>query len=661
MDIEFIKMEILEVGLLVLAAYIGGKLARRLGIGEVIGQILGGMLVGPHFLELVHRFLEARPHWEQIGILQPVYRFFEHGFEEYAEIMEGSHFFVFLFLGIVAFSIGEELHRGRLKALGIGPVIVAVIQALLTWIVIGFGFYFVFGFDLIISLLIGSIGIATAPALSFILMSKLKIEGRLRNVLANVVVLDDIIEVVFFSTILAIALSRQEAGHLPPWEVAGEVSLEILLACVVGFGIFLALRFLIQAQGKWRETAAAAEESATGGEGSTGSTGDTEARKESESSEEEGESEGFLSTVLSDHPTPSIEILFIIFGVVSIGLAFSLHFHLPFLITAVVAGMLISNFHSHAIFDSLKLRDVMPLFNLLFFAIIGASVRLETFNGETLLFVLGYVVMRTAAKLFGTWFGCKITGQDPKITASLPTLMLPQAGMAAVETILVARVLAESGGEIVFNTIVPAIVIFELSGAYLSERTLLKWKGWVTGEKEALEASQAETSDGKLRMSDLMGDRAIQMVARSKDDAIFELVRTLAQKNIIEDTTTVLNAVREREQLATTAGGNGVAFPHCRSSAVDRPVAVCGIAAEKIEWSEGAAPVDLVFLIVSPAEDPEQHLTALRTIATSLRKRDIRAELKQALDRNEVVRFFRGLNETAGGDGTGGDAAAGTS
>ena len=76
---------------------------------------------------------------------------------------------------------------------------------------------------------------------------------------------------------------------------------------------------------------------------------------------------------------------------------------------------------------------------------------MESFSLESLPFVLGYIVLRSGGELFGIWAGFRLTGQDNKITACLPKLMLPQAGMAAVETVLVATVLAESGGEVLFN------------------------------------------------------------------------------------------------------------------------------------------------------------------------------------------------------------------
>jgi Kef-type K+ transport system membrane component KefB len=117
-ELGHISMQILELGILVLAAYVGGKLALRLHVGEVIGQILGGMLVGPHFLEIVRRLLEGHPRLRGSALMRPAFHFFEISFSEYANILENTHFFVFLFLGLIAFSIGEELHRDRLREVG---------------------------------------------------------------------------------------------------------------------------------------------------------------------------------------------------------------------------------------------------------------------------------------------------------------------------------------------------------------------------------------------------------------------------------------------------------------------------------------------------------------------------------------------------------------
>ena len=460
MNLQYMKLQILAIGLIVLAGYLGGVLAKKLKIGEVIGQMLGGVLVGPHLLKAVLAYFGDAQNLP--ALLQGVHHFVHtDGFHSYESIIESFHFFVFMFLGLIAFSLGEELHLDRLKEVGFSAVTICLVQGVITFVALSVPFYFFFDFSLINSLIIGSIGIATAPALTFILMRKLRVEGKLKNLLANVVVLDDLMEVIFFSIFLGIAVYLQMGKEVSFLALGEHLLIEIFLALLLGLIIFVLIFIFLR-----------------------GRTSSDETKSDKD--------DRFLSTFLSDHPTPSVEVLLFIIGVVSVGIALSIHLDLPFLITAIFAGFLVANLHYHAIFDSLKIDNVMPIFNLLFFAIIGASIQLESFSWATIGFSLSYVVLRSAGKLVGNHLGTKYTGQDPMIVAFFPKLMLPQAGMAAVETILVATVLADSGGDTIFNIIIPALVIFEVGGALLSERTLIKWKNWTIGEKDAYCQSSAK-------------------------------------------------------------------------------------------------------------------------------------------------------------------------
>ncbi|MGB3112207.1 MAG: cation:proton antiporter, partial [Candidatus Omnitrophota bacterium] len=92
---DLLYMQMLSLGLLILAALFGGKLSRRLHMGEVVGQVLGGLVVGPVLLF----FLEHK---------MPVYR----------EALRSLHFLAFIFLSIIAFGIGDELSADKLRRLG---------------------------------------------------------------------------------------------------------------------------------------------------------------------------------------------------------------------------------------------------------------------------------------------------------------------------------------------------------------------------------------------------------------------------------------------------------------------------------------------------------------------------------------------------------------
>jgi len=99
------------------------------------------------------------------------------------------------------------------------------------------------------------------------------------------------------------------------------------------------------------------------------------------------------------------------------------------------------------------------------------------------LFIGAYIAARTTGKMGGTWLGCKITRQGKRLTHCLPRLMLPQAGIAAVEAFFVATVLGREG-ETIIGIILPGIIFFEIIGVLSSERALMKWCSWVTGGGE---------------------------------------------------------------------------------------------------------------------------------------------------------------------------------
>lgn len=605
---EHIKFQIFGAGILILAAYLGGYIARKLNIGEVVGQIAGGVLVGPHFLHLTEKFLYGFEGLRGNFLFKPAFHFFDNTFDEYAKVIEDFHFFIFLFLGIIAFSLGEELHRDRIKKVGKQSAIICVIQAMATFFIIFSGFYFFFSFDLIHALLIGSIGIATAPALTFVLMNKLQIEGKLKNMLANIVVLDDIIEVIFFSIFLTIAVFLKSGKEVSAASVSLVVFEELFFAVLIGVAIFFILKFTVK-------------------------------KKLPKGDDESLDVEGsFLSKMLYEHPTPSVEILLIILGIVALGIAVSMHFNLPFLITAVVAGFLISNYHSHSLFDSLRVENVMPIFNLIFFAIIGSNINLESFSGDTLIYVGGYLVLRTVGKFAGNHYGAKFTCQDEKIIACLPRLMLPQAGMAAVETILVATVLNDAEGQRIFDTVIPALVIFELGGAWLSERTLIKWKNWVVGETRVITGGMLEEEEEKaleklevdFSFEGLLQNRIFRLKAQDKKSAIDLMAEKFVSTGMIYDKEIILNSIMEREKLASTGVGSGIAFPHCRTGVVESVKVICGIIEDPVDWkSADGKPVDTVFMIVTPEKYPEEHLKALRSISVAVRDKDFRNGLRQ--------------------------------
>jgi Kef-type K+ transport system membrane component KefB/mannitol/fructose-specific phosphotransferase system IIA component (Ntr-type) len=624
MEMEYAKMQILEMGLLILGAYLGGLVAQKLKIGEIVGQILGGMFVGPHFWEWVHNRLLTNTFLGNHPSLNFISNFYSQGgFQRYSQIFESYHFITFLFLGVIAFSLGEELHHERLRRVGIKATIICVFQGLVTFafISVGIKLFFWHQFDWLDAFLIGSIGIATAPAITFIVMNKFKIEGPLKNILANIVVLDDIMEVIIFSIFLAIAQSKLAgAQDLTALGLGYKISRELLLSVVVAVGIFLVLKLAFR-----KRTA-------------------VEVQQDTNNSEERT----FLSTVLFNTPTPSVEILLTIIGVVAIGIAFAIHIEAPFLISAVIAGYLIANYHHSSFFDSLKLDNVMTIFNLLFFGMIGVSININSFNRESLLYTSAYFLLRTLGKLIGNWSGAKLTHMDPKIVATLPKLMLPQAGMAAVEIVLVASVLKDGNGALIFNTILPALVAFELGGAYITEKTLEKWKNYSVGEKDAFDKAEVEHA-GVMNINDILEQRVYQFAMTDKEEILHRLTEYAAVQNIITDVHDVYRWILEREELGHVSNASGLALPHIRLPYLDKVYVLCGLLKTPIKWNaDDEYLVHTVFLLLTPQNHPNLHIKALQSIGYYCKHPDYRNILHEIMiAKKSVIQAVRQIRRVA--------------
>ena len=363
MNVEIFYMQILCFGLLLLAANFGGKITRRLHIGEVVGQVIGGLVIGPIFLYF-------------IGHHTPAYR----------HALESLHFFTFVFLSLVVFGIGDELSKDKMSKVGYHALGICTIEALTTFIIVSTTFLLL-GFKPIIALIIGSIGIATAPAATFVIMNKLEITGKMRNVLGSLVVIDDVFEVIIFSILCQIALILNSSQEISIGRVILPVSKEISLAILLGFGVFILLRIVTTR--KWLIPKRNGHSVILGPE--------------------------FLSRLVTEMPGPSVEVFVIAWGLVCLAVGLSLHWHLPFLITAVSAGIFVSNFYGRHVFKSLRIENATSMYTLVFFALIGANANLESFHPENFVFIACYVTARSIGKIGGTWLGCKITRQEKRL------------------------------------------------------------------------------------------------------------------------------------------------------------------------------------------------------------------------------------------------------
>jgi fructose-specific phosphotransferase system IIA component len=142
-----------------------------------------------------------------------------------------------------------------------------------------------------------------------------------------------------------------------------------------------------------------------------------------------------------------------------------------------------------------------------------------------------------------------------------------------------------------------------------------------------------------MRLSEILKPQNIKvpMEAKTKADAIAELVNLLAANGEVVDPKQVLDAVLDREATRTTGIGNGLAIPHGKcngaahlSMAIGRPAS--GIDFQAID----GRPVNLIWLLTSPPDKTGPHIHALARISRLMTIEKFRAALAAAKSAQEM-------------------------
>lgn len=104
--------------------------------------------------------------------------------------------------------------------------------------------------------------------------------------------------------------------------------------------------------------------------------------------------------------------------------------------------------------------------------------------------------------------------------------------------------------------------------------------------------------------------------AGSKKKALEVISEQLAREQDQAGSRQILEGLCAREKLGSTGLGHGVAIPHARLEALERPVGVFVRLSEPVDFDAAdREPVDLLFALVVPEAATEEHLQLLSQIA----------------------------------------------
>ncbi|HEX4796152.1 MAG TPA: PTS sugar transporter subunit IIA [Humisphaera sp.] len=145
-----------------------------------------------------------------------------------------------------------------------------------------------------------------------------------------------------------------------------------------------------------------------------------------------------------------------------------------------------------------------------------------------------------------------------------------------------------------------------------------------------------------MKLKDFIVSEAVQpeLAAVDRDGAIRELVTALAKGGGLPDTAVddIVTALVKREQTGSTGFGKGVAVPHVKHPKVKKMVGTVGRSAAGIDFAAlDHQPVYTIFLLLSPDNQPQQHLQAMNIIFTNLQEDMFRKFLRQSATREAII------------------------
>jgi len=156
-----------------------------------------------------------------------------------------------------------------------------------------------------------------------------------------------------------------------------------------------------------------------------------------------------------------------------------------------------------------------------------------------------------------------------------------------------------------------------------------------------------------MKLLDLVDRKSIIAELRSTDrnGVIRELVEVLARAKLVEASAvdSIVRSILARERTRGTTGfGKGMAVPHVKVEGVPRIVAAVGRSSQGIEFgSLDGQPVYGVFLIVSPENQPEEHLRAMDLVFRHLQQEQFRRFLRQADTADKIYDLLAEADEKA--------------
>lgn len=208
-DTSPVAMIIISVACMLFFGFLMTRLTKRLKLPNVTAYILTGILIGPHFLNLIPN-----------------------------TVIDGMAFLADIALAFIAFSSGEFFRIDALRKNGAKVLVITFAEALLASVAVFITVFFVLRVSLAFSLILSALASATASASTMMTIRQTHAKGDFVNTLLQVVAVDNIVALVAYGLCLSLVSASASGQSFDAITVIKPLALNIgvlLLGCGFGF------------------------------------------------------------------------------------------------------------------------------------------------------------------------------------------------------------------------------------------------------------------------------------------------------------------------------------------------------------------------------------------------------------------------------------------
>lgn len=391
---------ILSIAIILFLGFLTTRLTKLIRLPNVTAYVIIGIVIGPYFLNIIPQ-----------------------------SFIKGTDFLADIALALISFCIGEYFKFSSFKQNGVKSLTIALLESFLSMAVIFVLTYFILNLDLAFAIVLSALASVTGPTSTMMTIRQTKAKGDFVDTLLQVIAIDNIIGLLFFSVSVSVAISL--SASVNSVSLADSVVIPVLkniLMIILGSAMAFLILFLMPPGKRSKD----------------------------------------------NRLIISISVLLMLCGIcVLLGVS-------PMLGCMAMGTVYRNISNDENLFK--QLNYFSPPIMLLFFVRSGMNINLSALmssggenNGLSLLVIsILYFAVRIVGKYSGAFAGSFLMKKPKKTTSYLGLALIPQAGVAIGLAALCSRSLGGVLGNNIETVIILAGIMYELVGPVLAKLALFK-------------------------------------------------------------------------------------------------------------------------------------------------------------------------------------------